>query len=118
MADAKQIEFSKRLNRIGRQHRQLEAGFVTSLDHNGLVIAKPRRRVMAVPYKGLFMCVCIMMLFKAMLYTSLGAGVYNERVARLEAGSVVERAGGYVMKADPVTIWLGERMKKAMGQVI
>ncbi len=49
------------------------------------------------------------MIFKGFLHYQIGATAYDERVARLSAGTVVEQAGAYAMTADPVTLWISEQ---------
>lgn len=115
MADRKQYEFGKRLQRIERHHRKLEGGYVTAMTNDGLVVARPQRKVMGFPYRGLFFSFCLLLLFKAFIYTSLGPATYASRIDRLQSGTVVEQAGAYVMKADPVTIWIGGQMKRTLG---
>lgn len=41
---------------------------------------------------------------KAVVHASVGAELYDERVAELHAGSGIEQAGAYVMQADPLTL--------------
>ncbi|MGC8201846.1 hypothetical protein ACP2AV_03975 [Aliiroseovarius sp. PTFE2010] len=115
MADRKQYEFGKRLQRIERHHRKLEGGSITAMTSDGLVIARPHRKVMGFPYRGLFFSFCLLLLFKAFVYSSLGAATYASRIERLQNGTIVEQAGAYVMSADPVTVWISRHMKQSVG---
>ena len=53
-------------------------------------------------------------LFKAFLMANLGLGVYEERVARLGQGTVVEQAGGWVMQPDPVSVAIAEQISSVL----
>jgi len=110
MADAKQIEFGHRLRRIDRHHRKLARGYVTTVNHDGLIIARPRRQTSLFPLRGLFLCLLTLLAFKGFLYAHLGPTSYGERVAQLQSGTVVEKMGAYAMKADPVTLWVADQI--------
>ena len=107
MTDAKQIQFGHRLRRIDRQHRKLARGYVTSVNHDGLIVARPSRQTSLFPLRGLFLCLLTLLAFKGFIYAQLGPTSYGERVALLQEGTLVEKMGGYAMTADPVTLWIG-----------
>lgn len=111
MSDAQMQEFDQRLRRIDRQHQALARGFVLSVSKDGLIVARPAREGRPLPWRGLLLVLVAMMLFKGMLHAQIGPQNYDDRIARLEAGTVAEKAGAYVMAADPVTLWLSERLK-------
>ena len=106
MADANLQDFGKRLRRIDRRHRKMAHGYVTSINHDGLIVARPRRRAPRFPWKGLMLTAALLLLFKGFLYMSLGGITYDARVERLSQGTVVEQAGAFVMQADPATLWI------------
>ncbi len=111
MADAKQIQFGQRLRRIDRHHRKLARGYVATVNHDGLIVARPRRRTSLFPLRGLFLCLLTLLAFKGFLYAQLGETSYAQRVALLQSGTVVEKMGAYAMQADPVTIWIGDQIR-------
>jgi hypothetical protein len=43
---------------------------------------------------------------------SLGGTDYDARVASLSSGTVVERAGAWVLSPDPVTTWVAHTLNK------
>lgn len=47
---------------------------------------------------------------KAVILHHVGAELYNERVAGLMAGDGFDRVGGFLMQADPATVWLAGRI--------
>lgn len=110
MADAKQMEFDQRIRRIDRTHRKLSKGYVTAIDADGLIVAKPQVAVSRSPLRGIFLALAVMITFKAYLFGSLGAEGYGERVALLQQGTFIEKIGAYAMAADPVTVWISQQI--------
>ena len=103
-------EFERRMRRISRRHSKLSHGYVTSVNSDGLVVAKPQRRSHRGTLRGLIVIIAVMMVFKGFLHAQLGPIAYEERVAALAAGSIFEQAGSWVMTADPVTEWLSVKI--------
>ena len=103
MTDANYIQFWQRLRRIDRNQRKLSQGYVTSMNHDGLLIARPRPKEVKLTWRGVAYIVIVMMAFKIFLYAQLGPLAYQEKVIAMENGSLAEQIGAYVMVADPVT---------------
>jgi hypothetical protein len=99
-------EFERRMRRINRRHTKLSQGFVTSVNDDGLVVAKPRRRGNRATIRGVALIVIVVMLFKGILHAQLGVTAYDERIDKLASGNFVEQAGAWVMVTDPITLWL------------
>ncbi len=59
-----------------------------------------------------------MLVLKALLYLSVGAVVYGQRVTKLRAGEGLEPLGGWIMQADPVTRWLAEQIGAVLALVL
>ena len=49
--------------------------------------------------------------FKAVIIAHLGAGLYEERLAQLAEGSVVEQAGAAVMQPDAVSAMFASKLR-------
>lgn len=114
MADANMKDFGKRVRRINKRHRKLANGFVPSVNHDGLIVAKVRRSGPRFPWKGVALCFVAFFAFKGFLLVQLGETTFNERVQKLEAGTVVEQAGAYAMSADPVTKWIASQIQSVL----
>lgn len=99
-------DFGARLKRIDRRHRKLSDGYVTSVNHDGLIIAVPRRRRIRVPFAGIALLAVGVLALKGIFYAQLGPEVYEARLAALAQGSQVERMGAWVMQPDPITLWI------------
>ncbi|KPU83386.1 hypothetical protein JI58_08965, partial [Marinosulfonomonas sp. PRT-SC04] len=89
-------------------------GYVTSVNHDGLIVAKVRRRGPRFPWKGIAICFIAFFAFKCFLLSQLGAVTYNERCASRKGGTYVEEIGAYVMSIDPMTIWISEQMNSVL----
>lgn len=111
MADANLLDFEKRVGRLASKRGKIAQGYVTSVNHDGLVIARPRRSRARFPVKGLTLTFLALFAMKGFLHANLGASTYNERVGKLAAGTVVEKFGAYAMQADPVTVWVSDQMR-------
>ena len=79
-------------------------GVVKTINSDGLIVAKPRLYRPRFPLKGLLAVLFLGFLFKGFLFAYLGEAEYVERVAALQGGSVLEKAGAWVMQPDPVTV--------------
>lgn len=111
--DAQMRSFHKRMHDINRKHAKLARGYVTSVNHDGLIIARPRRQARWFPWRGLLFALIAVMSIKALMFSQMGAQPFEERVARLNAGSTAEQVAAFVLKADPATVYLGNLILKA-----
>lgn len=110
MAEA-QIEFATRLKAIDRKHSRMERGFSTKVSRDGLLIAvpKPRRGVGSFgPLKFIIIVALGFIAFKAFALASFGPATYNIRLAKLEAGTIVEQIGAKALAIDPLTAAIAE----------
>ncbi|MGI1662972.1 hypothetical protein ACRDNQ_12085 [Palleronia sp. KMU-117] len=106
MGDPHIQSFDERLQKIDKRHRQLARGYVMSVNHDGLVIAEPKPQRRSFPWRGTLLILLGLMIFKGFLHFQIGTTAYDERVARLSEGTVIEKVGAYAMTADPVTVWI------------
>ncbi len=105
-----QVPFHKRLRAITRRHDRMRNGVYHKLTRDGLIVAHPRRRAPHFPLKSLLLLLGAGFLFKAVLLVNLGSAIFDERVAELRAGTIVEQGGAWLMQADPATIWLATQL--------
>lgn len=103
-------EFERRMRRISRRHTRLSQGYRTEITGDNLVIAKPRARKRSGAVRGLIVILFTMLFFKGFLHAQLGPAAYADRIERLGNGTIVEQAGAWAMTADPVTLWLSEKI--------
>ena len=64
----------------------------------------------------LFLLLCTVLL-KGAIYQTTGAQSYNDRVAALMAGDGIERAGGWLMQAEPATIFVADKITIALSKL-
>lgn len=72
------------------------------MDRSGLITIQPTTRV-RLPQLTLLSVLCGFFVFKGCLLAALGDSVYAEKLALLDAGTVVERIGAFAMQSDPLT---------------
>jgi len=103
--------FDKRLGKIVRNHQRMAYGVAHVMGKDGLVSARPRTYNPKFPLKGLLLLIGTAFLFKAYIHAHLGAGDYESRLAPLADGTLIEKAGAWVMQADTVTLMLSSVLK-------
>ncbi len=108
MADANDTIFARRLQRIEKRHRKLAHGYVRLKNVDGLLIPVPGRRLhrRSFPLAGLLMTLAALTAFKAFLLAYHGPIIYAGNLDILASGNAAERAGAWIMSADPLTRWL------------
>ncbi|MGR3375252.1 hypothetical protein [Salipiger abyssi] len=97
--------FDKRQREVTARHRRLAQGYVTKVNRNGTIEHKPIRRVRAsgISVRLALLAGLCFFVFKAFLLAGLGAEEYALRIGHLANGTLIERAGAWLMGADPVT---------------
>jgi len=103
-------EFNDRVRKLSRKHTRMARGVVTSVNHDGLIIAKPRRRGLRFPVRGPALFLAVFFFFKGFLIAGLGPIGYAERVEALNAGTLTEQLGGYVMNIDPISLYIAQTL--------
>ncbi|KMK68141.1 hypothetical protein [Puniceibacterium sp. IMCC21224] len=98
-------KFEKRHRAVTKKHRQLAQGYVTKLGRNGLIQHHPRRNLPGASPRSIVMIALGFFAFKGLLLHSMGEVEYLARIATLTQGSLVEKAGAFMMQIDPVTRW-------------
>lgn len=98
-----QVPFQKRLRRIVREHQRMSNGVSHVMRDDGLIVARPRVYNPKFPLRGLVLLLGAALLFKGYILASLGATLYGERVAQLAEGSIIEKAGAWIMQPDVAT---------------
>lgn len=111
MADANFARFNKRVREIEGRHKRLASGYVRLEERDGLLVpverVRPRR---SLPLRGITLSLVAFLLFKGFLLAYLGPITYGDRLAALETGNAAERLGGWIMAADPVTLWIASQI--------
>jgi hypothetical protein len=64
-----------------------------------------------------FLLVCAVLL-KGVIYHSIGADSYTQRVASLQAGEGIERIGGWMMQAEPATLFVSDKITLLLAKMM
>lgn len=99
-------QYKQRVTGLAKKRRAAHRGVIYSVAQDGLIIARPRRRVARRPWRFIIITLFGVLAFKVVLYAALGATLYNERVDALSDGTVIEKAGAWVLHAGQLTVWL------------
>lgn len=109
MANADLNEFYGRLARIEKA-RALGYGFEAEGTLGRSYYRRPRKkRSFLLPL--LFCGLCVVGL-KGTLHHQVGAATYEARVTKMIEGEGFTRLGGYLMKADPVTLFISHKLDR------
>ncbi|WP_371168507.1 hypothetical protein [Aliiroseovarius sp. 2305UL8-7] len=110
MSDAQVQDFQKRVRGVSRQHRRLSRGYVQLVERNGLLVPKTSKVRRGFPIKGLLATIVGFVAFKAFLFNQVGAVNYTDRIDTLGQGTVLEKAGSWIMQADVLTVAISNWM--------
>lgn len=114
MVDRNMQNFYGRLGRIERIHAAgggFEADGTLGMSHYRQAAPRARRFGLMAPLALVLMAVIAI---KASVLASIGPGAYEERIARLQAGSTADHVGAYVLQADPLTVALAAQVRKLL----
>jgi hypothetical protein len=112
MADPNLADFYSRVARF-EDARSSGYGFdaAGTLGRSAFAKPAPKRRSF-LPL--LAMMICAGFLLKGVIYHSVGAASYNDRVAALMKGEGFDRLGGWLMQSDPVTIYISGKVEDGL----
>lgn len=115
MSDPNLTDFYGRVSRIQRARAKgygFEAPGTLGRSHYHRPQAK--RRSILGPVVFLVLCA---FLLKAVIYNNVGPDSYNERVASLMAGQGFDPIGGWLMQADPVTLYASDKITLGLAKL-
>lgn len=97
------FKFDKRVQRISRRNRKLARGHVNFIDSTGIVRQRPRR-INGLPIRGLLLIAFCFFSFKGLLIAHQGTVLYEDRLALLQEGTLIEQAAAWAMQIEPVSM--------------
>lgn len=103
--------FDSRLKNIDRTRTRLVHGYHSKVSKDGLIVFKPKRRKAGFPLRALVFVILGFFIFKGFILAHTGNAIYEQRIAKLQAGTVLEQAGAFVMQADPVTQSIAQKLR-------
>ncbi len=115
MVDRNLQNFYGRIGRIQNIHDAgggFEAEGTLGMSFYNAHRRRPRRRIGVLA--PLAVVAATIVGVKSAVHATIGDEVYRDRVAALSAGDNVERAGAYVLQADPVTLAISEKIRQLL----
>ncbi len=104
--------FVTRLQNHGRKHAKMTSGYATRVTKDGMIVAVPKRRRSG--GRGVLKLVALVVIgfmgFKVFTIATVGPVTYNERIAKLENGTAIEKVGARALAIDPVTEAVAEKV--------
>ena len=116
MADPNMVDFYGRVSRI-KKARAKGYGFeaVGTLGRSYYTQHTPSSRSRISILKPALIVLFGAFGLKGAIHYQIGGDVYSERVADLKSGEGFDRLGGYLMQADPVTMFVSSKLKETIG---
>jgi hypothetical protein len=93
----------KKLSRRGRH------AVVAHVTKNGVIYRKAKRGRTGLPLRGVIVMGVSFFCFKALLLSANGPAAYEERLALLQEGTVIEAMGAWVLGIDPLTQFIADQ---------
>jgi hypothetical protein len=111
MYDANLVDFYGRVARFekARAKGQMHEAAGT-IGGSTYTIARRRGKLRITPFLLVVLCAFAL---KGAIYNAVGADPYQTRVERLNAGEGFDRFGGWLMQADPVTLFVADKIAAA-----
>ncbi len=108
MSDPNMADFYGRIARIEKA-RSKGYGFeaIGSLGRSYYYRPARKRRSVLAP---ILMVAVASIGLKGVIHAKVGAGIYEQRVSAMMNGQEFERLGGYLMTADPVTLFVSDKV--------
>ena len=108
MPDPNMADFYGRVARL-QKARAKGYGFEASGTLGRSYYPKPARKRRSFLGPVLFLLICGFLL-KGVMYQQIGAQTYTARVIGLVSGEGVDLVGGWLMQADPVTVYIAGKV--------
>lgn len=113
--DQAQKSFHKRGQALQRKHMRMAHGYVTRMNRNGIIEQVPDRHIGGFGVRVVLRLALAVMAFKVFAFAWLGEAPYLSTVQALSTGTMYEKAGAWIMQADPATRALAEVIAPILG---
>ena len=113
MGDPNLRDFYGRITRIEQARSKgygFEAPGTLGLSHYRKPVVRQRSIV-----GPLIVAVVMALGLKGAIHYKVGAATYDKRVASLMQGEEIDRLGGWLMQADPATLWVSHLIRETVG---
>ncbi|MBU2980983.1 hypothetical protein KO498_04065 [Lentibacter algarum] len=96
-------KFDKRLGRVSKKHRAMSRGYSFRVEKTGLISVRPRRSGVGFPLGAIALILGVGILFKGVVFANYGPEKYHSKVELLQSGTVVEKAGAWLLQPGKPT---------------
>ena len=86
-------------------------GSVRSFNHDGVEIARRRRKRREFPLRQVLLFALAVVSFKIFLFLDMGAAAYGQKILDLGEGALLERLAARAMVLDPVSQWVVDGLR-------
>lgn len=96
-------QFLSRVRHLERKHTAMSHGYSARIRSDGLIVVVPKKIQSRISARSVILFLAAFLLFKGFLIASIGLDGYQDRLVKLQTGSVLEQGGAIIMAADPLT---------------
>ncbi|MGL4321144.1 MAG: hypothetical protein ACRCS3_09805 [Paracoccaceae bacterium] len=114
MADPNLVDFYGRVARIEKDHARGYGFEARGTLGRSAYLRKKKKSAARFVLPVLAVIACGVTV-KGFIHQQIGSNVYDERVATLMGGEGFDRLGGYLMKADIMTLWVSDKLDTTIG---
>jgi hypothetical protein len=114
MADPNLVDFYGRVARIEKDHARGYGFEARGTLGRSAYLRKPKKSAFRLVMPVMAILVCGVAV-KGFIHNQIGGNIYDQRVASLLDGEGFDRLGGYLMKADVMTLWVSEKLNTTIG---
>jgi hypothetical protein len=114
MTDPNLVDFYGRVAKISRDHAK-GYGFEAVGTLGRSAYSRREQKSALRHLKPLLTIAICAIALKGAIHHHIGSEVYDARVQALLASDGIDRLGGYLMVADPATVWVSGELTKAFG---
>ncbi|MEQ9694658.1 hypothetical protein [Shimia sp. SDUM112013] len=108
-------EFQARVARIykneGKKRGFLRKRYSQTLTRDGDFVIRGAARRRSFPWTGLLLVAVAFFGTKGAVMAKLGPDFYSQQVSRLTPASLLEEAGAWTMRPDPISRWVALQIK-------
>lgn len=112
--------FDTRISKVRDDHLRMARGYDARVGHDGLIVFHPKRRKSrkkGFHLRALLLLPLALVGFKVLVLMQVGDASYQTRLDAMNAGTMPERAGAFVLQVDPVTRTVADHLKPALGSL-